>query len=539
MKIYKKVIIVVLFALTSWQLSAQSKQFKIGKNFEVLLNVIKEIEANYVDYYSLDSLLQESTSLLLSQLDPYTVLITEEEQESVEIMTTGSYGGIGSIIRKQDERIILSEIYYNSPADRAGLKDGDAIIEIDGEVVEPLTIEECSDKMKGAPGSSVLFKVIKIKGGDTVLQKVVREKVQIPDVTYSGMVADSVGYIRLSTFTKGGGREVKEALMELKKSDGLKRIVLDLRGNGGGLMNEAVEIASLFVPKGSLVVTSMGRDGRFKSEFHTSSSPIDTETPLFLLVNSGSASASEIVAGALQDLDRATIVGGRTFGKGLVQSIRDVGYRNQVKITTAKYYIPSGRSVQAVDYSSKEGDGKPIYLPDSLATPYKTLIKGRTVYEGGGISPDIAIEAENISRVTLALIYANILSDYSYLYYSTHSSIASPSSFELTDEEYLQFAKWAEKREFDHRSGTRVEFDRLVESAKVELIGEKAAKELEQLGKVLKRDKLETLLDFKEEIKSFLEEEIVNRFYYQSGRAEIMLRHDRQFEECCRIAPAI
>ena len=515
----------------SINLGAQSQSFKIGKSLEVQMNVLNQINMLYVDSVNLDSLVIEATKVMLEFLDPYTVLIPDEESESLELLTTGSYGGIGAIIRKDGNNVLISEVYENTPASKAGLHDGDLIVAIDGELVTSLRVDECSAKMKGPSGTDVLFTIKRLRGGDTTDLKITREKVHFSDVLYSGMISDSVGYIRITGFTMNGSKDVKKALIELKKNAALNRLILDIRGNGGGLLDEAVEIVSLFVPKNTLVVSSKGKVKEAQMEYFTVSEPVDTLLPLVVLVNSGSASSSEIVAGALQDLDRATIIGTRTFGKGLVQSIRDVGYNNKIKITTAKYYTPSGRCVQAIDYSQRNEDGSVGYIPDSLTMPFKTLLKGRTVYDGGGVTPDIKIDPPFYSRPSLALIYAQILHEYSILYFKDHDSIASPSNFELTKDEYAQFVNWAAEKDFDHRTATEVEFDKFVEIAKKESLFSLMSKEAELLDKIVKMSKRDVLETGMEEIKPLLEEEIVNRYYFQRGRAQSMLRGDIQVEK--------
>lgn len=515
----------------SLNLGAQSQSFRIGKSLEVQKNVLNEIDMLYVDSVNLDSLILQATMVMLESLDPYTVFIPDEDRESLELLTTGSYGGIGAIIRKEGPNIFISEVHENTPAAKANLHDGDLIIAINGELVAPLAVEECSAKMKGTPGTDVLFTVKRLRGGDTTDLKITREKVHFPDVLYAGMLNDSVGYIRVTGFTVDGAKDVKMELLKLKENTNLNRLILDLRGNGGGLLDEAVEIVSLFVPKKTKVVSSKGKVSHFRQDYFTVNEPVDTLLPLVVMVNSASASSSEIVAGALQDLDRATIVGSRTFGKGLVQSIRDVGYNNTIKITTAKYYTPSGRCVQAIDYSQRNEDGSVGSIPDSLTMPFKTLLKGRTVYDGGGITPDIKLEPQFYSRPALALVYGEVLHQYSTLYFRDHDSIAFPSEFELTELEYDNFVKWAVEKEFDHRTSTEVEFDKLIEIAKKESLHSLMNEELEQLGNVVKMSKLDVLKTRVEEIKPLLEEEIVNRYYFQRGKMESVLRNDIQVKK--------
>lgn len=518
-------LLVVLAPISS---GAQSKNFKVGKSLEVQLNVLRELSYLYVDSIDADKLIMRATESMLESLDPYTVIIPEEDRESLEMLTTGSYGGIGALIRKTGDLILISEIYESSPAAKSGLLAGDIIMEIDGVSVVSMKVEECSAKMKGAPGTTVKFKIKRLRGDEITDISVMREKIHFQDVAYSGMLSDTVGYIRLTGFTLGGAAQVKKALIELKKSTSLKRLILDLRGNGGGLLDEAVDIVSLFVPKGTKVVSSLGRFKMADIDYYTKEDPVDTQIPLVVLVNSSSASSSEIVAGALQDLDRATIAGTRTFGKGLVQSIRDVGYNNRIKLTTAKYYTPSGRCVQAIDYSTRNEDGSVGSIPDSLIREFKTLKRGRSVFDGGGIVPDTIITPQQLSRPALALIYGDILHEFSIEYLKKRLSIDKPSLFSLSDNEYEEFVKWAALKEFDHRTSTEVEFDKLMLIAMREALYGEMKKEMEELAKRVKIPKEEVLRRGKGEIKPLLEEEIVNRYYYQRGRIESMLRNDTQ-----------
>jgi carboxyl-terminal processing protease len=518
----------ILFLLVPVGSDAQSANFKIGKSLDIQMNILRELSLLYVDSVEADKLIMRAAESMLESLDPYTVLIPEEDRESLELMTTGSYGGVGAIIRKVDDGVLLSEIYENTPASKAGLYSGDVILKIDGHSVLNLKVDECSSRMKGAPGTNVTFTIRRVRGGEIADVTLMREKIHIPDVAYSGVIGDSVGYIRITGFTLGGAKDVKKALNELKKSHHLKRLILDLRGNGGGLLDEAVDIVSLFVPKGTKVVSSIGRFRQADITYYTREEPVDTDIPLIVMVNSSSASSSEIVAGALQDLDRATIVGTRTFGKGLVQSIRDVGYGNRIKLTTAKYYIPSGRCVQAIDYTQRNEDGSLGAIPDSLIKPFKTLVKGRTVYDGGGIVPDIVISPKLFSRPAVALIYGDILHEYSIEYFKKREQIESADKFVLSDIEYDAFVLWASGKEFDHRTATEVEYDKFIAVAKRESFFGDFKNEIIDLEKRVKPGKREVLIRNKEEVKYLLEEEIVNRYYFQRGRVQSMLRNDDQ-----------
>lgn len=525
----------LLLLLQPEKIGAQSAIFKTGRSLDVQMNVLKELSLLYVDSVAADKLILQAVDAMLESLDPYTIMIPAEDRESLELMTTGSYGGVGALIRKSAEGVLLSEIYENTPAAKSGLFAGDLILKIDGVSVLPLKVEECSAKMKGAAGTSVVFTIKRLRGGDTTNITLIREKIHIPDVAYSGMVSDSVGYIRITGFTIGGAKDVKNALLELKKNNNLKRLIIDLRGNGGGLLDEAVDIVSLFVPKGTKVVSSLGKFKQADIVYFTKDEPVDLNLPLVVLVNSSSASSSEIVAGALQDLDRATIAGTRTFGKGLVQSIRDVGYNYKIKLTTAKYYTPSGRCVQAIDYSQRNEDGSVGNIPDSLKKPFKTLVKGRTVYDGGGIAPDVMIEPQVFSRLAVSLVLGEIFHEYSIKYFKENHSVEKAAKFSLTDKEYEEFVKWASDKEFDHRTASEVELDKLIEITKRESFYPEIKEEMALLEKRLKPGKTSVLMKAAPEIKPLLEEEIASRYYYQRGRIESMIRNDSQLKKAVQI----
>lgn len=522
---------ILLMPLTA---TGQSAAFKLGKNLDIQLNVLRELSYLYVDSVEADKLIISAVQAMLEGLDPYTLLIPEEDRENLELLTTGSYGGIGAIIRKSGKGIVITEVYENSPAAKSGIVAGDIILSIDGVSVEPLQVDECSARMKGVPGTPVKFTILKLRGGNEQSISIIREKIHFPDVAYSGMIADTTGYIRVSGFTLGGSKDVKKALLDLKKNPNMKRLILDLRGNGGGILDEAVDIVSLFVPKGTKVVSAIGKVRQANMDYYTREEPVDTQIPLVVLVNSSSASSSEIVAGALQDLDRATIAGTRTFGKGLVQSIRDVGFNYKLKLTTAKYYTPSGRCVQAIDYSQRNEDGSLASIPDSLIREFRTL-KGRVVYDGGGVTPDVLLEPRTFSRPALSLIYGEVLHDYSVEYFRDNNSIDLPSKFSLTDSEYEKFVAWASVRDFDHRTASEVEYDKLLAIAVREGLFSDLKSELSALGERIKLGKADVLRKNKAEIKALLEEEILARYFYQRGRAESMLRNDDQLHKALSI----
>lgn len=538
MKIYIATLAVLLVSITA---GAQSKDFKTAQAIEIQYNILNELKARFVDSIDTQKLINTGINAMLESLDPYTEYIPAENDEELELMTTATYGGIGSLIKKVDSvGVVISQPYLGSPAVKFGLEPGDVILKINGEDVAPLTADQCSSKMKGQPGTEVVFTVRKARGGEVKEYKIIRERIHIPDISFSGIIDKKytgdkkIGYIKLDGFTANGSKDVKAALISLK-NNGAERIILDLRGNGGGLMDEAIKIVSLFVPKGTMVVSQKGRAASDNIEYKTIDEPVDTLIPLTVMVNSGSASSSEIVAGAIQDLDRGMIIGTRTFGKGLVQAMRPVGYDGTVKLTIAKYYTPSGRCVQAIDYSNRNSDGSVGTVPDSLKKAFLTK-NGRTVYDGGGITPDSVITLPAYSRTALSLVMNDIINDYALKYYAANSSIAPAGEFELTDTEYNEFVKYAASRDFDSRSAAQVELERMVKSAKNEDLYEMNKAEFEALSKKIDLPKEQLLQIKKEEIKPLIEEEIAQKFYFSPGRIESIIRNDSQLHKAIGIS---
>ena len=496
--------------------------------------ILRTLESQYVDSVKLDELIHKGIDEMLSTLDPYTVFIPEENEEALDIMTTASYGGVGALIQKTPAGyIIIAEPYEGSAAIKAGLNPGDTIVAIEGVSTKDLPVDQCSGKMRGRPGTVLNMTVVKGRGGDTVDVALTRERIHIPDVVYYGFLNDSTGYIQIGGFTQDGSKDVRRALESLKADGRMKRLVLDLRGNGGGLMDEAVNIVSMFVPKGSLVVSARGKHPETYFEYRTETAPVDTLMPLMVMVNSGSASSSEIVAGALQDMDRAAVAGIRTYGKGLVQTIRPVGYNTSLKVTTAKYYTPSGRCVQAIDYSHRNEDGSVGTVPDSLKKEFRTK-GGRPVYDGGGITPDIIVEPDTYSRPVLSMIYSNVLSDYAIKYFNAHDSIAPAGEFRLTDEEYEDFVKFASKKEFDVRTEAQIEMEGVLDVAEQEGLCDNLEGLSEEMQELLDRISLtkdEFLQANKSRIKPLLEDEIALKYYLRRGGVESALRQDTQLHK--------
>ena len=527
----------VLFAsisfLCAYTADGQSKSFKLGQWTEIESSILKELNRSYVDSLPLDRIMRAGINAMLENLDPYTIYIPEEENEDLQMMLSKTYGGIGAIILKdKDANVVINEPYADSPAIKNGLRCGDEIILIDGKPTKGLTAQESSDRMKGKPGTTVNFKVLKGLTGDTVDVAIVRERIHIPDVEYVGMLDDTTGYISQSGFTDKVSEAVRAGYFELKEK-GMKRLVLDLRGNGGGLMNEAIGIVSLFVPKGSTVVTSKGSTPESYREYKTTSEPVDTLIPLAIMVDSGSASSSEIVAGAIQDLDRGTIIGKRTFGKGLVQTVRPVVYNGQLKVTTAKYYTPSGRCVQAIDYSHRNEDGSVGQIPDSLTHEFRTA-KGRIVRDGGGITPDVEIDAPSYSRLVYSLILNGIIDRYVINYAKRHETIAPADQFHLSDADFEDFTAFAKEQEFDYRSSAEPLFDQMKKELDEDGLSERMSDEIAALEKAIKIDKEQFIRLKKDEIVPFLEEEIAVRYYCQGAGIQVRLRYDEQLEKALK-----
>ena len=516
---------------------AQSAGFRLGKWTEIQNAIIKELNRSYVDSLPVDRIQRAGIDAMLESLDPYTMYVPEEDNEDFEFMIGKTYGGIGAIIYKPDteSNVIINEPYADSPAAKAGLRCGDEIVSIDGKTVKGLKADEATSRMKGNPGTTVVFGVKKAFGGDgwkqgdTVEVRIVRQRIHLPDVEYAGMLNDTTGYILQTGFTERVSEDVRNAYLKLK-AQGMKKLVLDLRGNGGGLLQEAVNIVSLFVPKGSVVVSSKGNENHPEEVFRTMREPVDTEIPIVVLVDSGTASSSEIVSGAFQDLDRATILGSRTYGKGLVQSVRPLPYNGQLKVTTAKYYTPSGRCIQAIDYSHRNEDGSVGHIPDSLTREFRTA-HGRPVRDGGGITPDDTLTFRSYSRLVYSLVLGGIVDQYALDYGRRHESIAPLDDFHFSDADYEDFVQFAMGKKFDYRSGARALYDQMKRELDRDGMSDSMKDEIEALGKKLEIEKRDFLLLKKDEIIPFIEEEIAVRYYFQEAGVKVRLRYDTALKE--------
>ena len=526
----KRFIITISLAIAAiTTISAQSQNFKLGQWSEIKNSIIKELNLSYVDSLPIDRIMRAGVDAMLEELDPYTIYIPEEENEDLQMMLSKTYGGIGAIIHKKvGEIVIINEPYAGSPAEKYGLQCGDEIIQINGVPTKDLETKESSDRMKGKPGTTVVFKVKKVRTGDTLDINIVRERIHFPDIEYAGMLDDTTGYILQTGFTDNVSGEIRTKFQELKKQ-GMKRLVLDLRGNGGGLMSEAINIVSLFVPKGSLVVTSKGNTEESVKEFRTTTEPIDTQIPIIVMIDSGSASSSEIVSGALQDMDRATIMGKRSYGKGLVQSIKPLPYNGQMKITTAKYYTPSGRCVQAIDYSHRNEDGSVGHIPDSLTREFRTA-GGRIVRDGGGITPDYDIDFPEYSRLVYALVLGGVSDQYVIDYARRHDSIPAVDDFHYSDEDFEDFVRFAKTQDFDYRSSARTLYDQMKKELEKDGLAQTMKPELEAMEKALEMDKEKFIRLKKDEIIPFIEEELAVRYWFQEAGVKVRLRYDEQLK---------
>jgi carboxyl-terminal processing protease len=504
----------------------RSVDFKTSKSLEIFFSFFREVNIFYVDKTDPEQLIQIGIDAMLESLDPYNEFITEDNIETLEFQTTGEYGGMGALIRHGLDYPVIAEVYEGSPAHKAGIMAGDIILWIDSINVKGMPVDLVSKLLKGAPKTNLSIFIKRHNHIDSLQFVFKREKIHIPSVPFYGLVSDNIGYIRLANFTTDCNKEVERALKNLKSKDKAKGLILDLRGNPGGLLFEAVKIVNLFVQKNELVVYTKGQIKEFDQQYKTPSRPVDTDIPLVVLVDRASASASEIVAGALQDLDRAVILGERTFGKGLVQATRSLPYNTQLKITTAKYYIPSGRCIQAVDYSQRDENGSLGFIPDSLVSEFKTR-NGRSVYDGGGITPDIQHQLSLYSRISSVLYARNILFDYATLYRHSNKQIHSPDSFYLTDKEFESFVDYLNQIGFEYQSQTEYQLNELVKASKQEEFMPLIQDLVDSLQSIITKNRKKEIYAYSFEIKKLLEEEIVSRYYLQNGRSKYIINNDK------------
>jgi carboxyl-terminal processing protease len=524
-----KIIIVLSLLLlagvtTGFLINQETRDFRIAKNLDIFFTLFRELNTFYVDDIDPDKVVKAGIDDMLKTLDPYTVYYPESEIDEFTFMTTGKYGGIGSLVRNSGDFVVISEVYKGFPADLAGLKAGDLLKKVDGVSLKGISTEKVSEKLKGNPGTGIILTIE--RNGKETDYSIKREKIIDPPVPYYGMIDSKTGYIRFTSFTQNCIENVKTALIELKNKNA-QQIILDLRGNPGGLLTEAVEIVNLFVPEGNEVVSTKGKVKQFDEDFKTTKDAIDEKIPLAVIINRGSASASEIVAGAIQDLDRGIIVGQRSYGKGLVQITRSLSYNTQLKVTTAKYYIPSGRCIQARDFSHPNEDGSVGIIPDSLISEFNTR-NGRIVKDGGGITPDIEILPESLSQIAAELYIRNYIFDFATQYYWAHPDIKSSEQFSFSDQDYSDFKSFLVKRNFSYKTITEESLNELISNAKKEKYYDMHKDLFTDLEKDIAHSLDQDLTVFRNEITELLEEEIISRYFYEEGAIAWTIKNDEQ-----------
>ena len=530
----KHITTLILALLLSVSVVAQEKQnnFEIAKSLDIYNSLLRELNLNYVDEINPGELNETAIKAMLDGLDPYTVFIPESDIENAKFMTTGEYGGIGALIQYDGEYTRISEPYYGWPAQKADLIAGDVILEVNGVDCKKKNTQQVSEMLKGQPGTEVTLK-IKRYGEEKPLTKVLkREKVKIDNIPYYTVFDNGIAYLSLSGFTRDAAKEMKEKVLEMKNNHELKGFILDLRGNGGGLMNEAVDIVNFFVPKGKMVVSMRGKAANANSVHPTTNDPVDLEIPLAILVDGSSASASEIVAGAIQDYDRGVIIGQRTFGKGLVQNILPLSYNTQMKVTVAHYYIPSGRCIQEIDYSHKKDTTQT--KTDTLGKAFQT-VHGRTVYEGHGIMPDVKVDRDPYATVTAYLYGKNYIFDYANKFYSEHKSIDSADRFQIDEATYRDFMKFVKDKNFTYTTESEKAIEKLKKVAKEEGYLDKIQPQIEQLEKNFAAEKENDLISNRKDIEELLRSEIVGRYYFQKGRIVASLKDDPDLKRAFEI----
>ena len=534
---------IVMLGMGMTSFKEDDRNFQISKNLDIFNSIFKELDMFYVDTVNAEKMIQTGVEGMLSLTDPYTEYYPEEEVSSLKEMTTGKYGGIGAAIRYYEakDRIAVVEPTEGMPAAEAGVKAGDIILSVGGKemVRGDMKPQEFSSKvseaLRGEPGTSFVLKVLRpLKNDSTVMEfKITRKNIRTNPVPYYGMVKDSIGYLALSSFTENSAKDFKKAFIELKQK-GAKSLIIDLRDNGGGSLSEAVDIVNLYVPKGQEIVVTKGKVRQAQGSYKTQNEPVDTQIPLAVLVNGATASASEIVSGSLQDLDRAVVIGSRTFGKGLVQTIRPLPYNGTLKVTTSKYYIPSGRCIQAIDYAKKNADGSVARTPDSLTTVFHTAA-GREVRDGGGIRPDIEVKGDKIPNIVFYLMNDDLIFDYATQYCWNHPTLASVDDFKLTDADYEAFKKLVKSRNFTYDRQSEKMLKSLKEIAEFEGYMTEAAEEFKALEKKLNHNLDRDLDYFAKPIKEYISQEIVTRYFYQRGAAMERLKDDTDLEEAIKV----
>lgn len=522
----KRIATYILAIMCTIGMHAQDKYARIANSLEIYNAVMRELSINYVDTIDYEQINQAGINYMLQKLDPYTTFFAESEEDALKMMTTGTYGGIGAIISRQGANILIAEPYEGMPAQRHDIRAGDIIVEVDGKSTKGLQTGDVSQMLRGPQGTEVELLLQRPGEKKTFRKKIIREVIQINPVEYYGMLTDTIGYIALRDFTDKAYNEVRDAVIDLTKNHDMRKLIIDLRSNGGGLVSEAVNIAGLFVPRHTHIVSTKGLQPQSHQEYVTSNEPLLPDLPLMVLINSASASASEILAGALQDLDRAIVVGERSYGKGLVQSLRPLPHNTYLKVTTAKYYIPSGRCVQAIDYAKRNSDGSIQRIPDSLTHEFTTR-NGRKVRDGGGIMPDSTLKRRDDCNIVYELYVRNLFFDYATNYARTHKSIAAPERFALTDAEYDDFINYVKAQNFTYELQSAQMLDEVRQVVQAEGYATDADTLLAQLATTLKPDIDRDLRHFRQSIEELLGSEIVKRYYFQKGTVAYELRFDQ------------
>lgn len=521
--------VLTLMIFTSvFAFSYKDRFFEIQKNIDIFTTLYREVNRTYVDEVNPNTLMRTGIDAMLNSLDPYTNYIAEDQIENYRTMTTGQYGGIGALVGNRNGKTIIIMPYSDFPAYESGLKIGDEVLKIDGISLEGKSSEQVSKLLKGQAGSKVRLEIKSYGSQESREVALNRENIKIPNVPYQGMVSNEVGYFKLSEFTNNASQEVKSAVEALKKQ-GAKKLIIDLRGNPGGLLNESINICNLFIPRDVPVVSTKSKIEGWNKTYRSLNEPLDTEIPLIILINGRSASASEIVSGVIQDYDRGVLVGQRSFGKGLVQTTRPLSYNSQLKVTTAKYYTPSGRCIQALDYTNRKEDGSVGKFADSLRTAFKTQ-NGRVVYDGAGINPDIAVKANTPSPLANALNGKNYIFEYANEYAAKHPSISAAKEFKLSEAEYQEFVNWLKGKEYNYTTDVETSLEELETKAKEEKYYESIQAQIQSLRSKIASNKVQDLSLYKDEIKGLLEFEIVAHYYLEKGQTEVFFKYDEDLK---------